>query len=120
MILPSMPATLLALGQRAMVPHPEFPPDHLRDPLQGPALGRESRGDGPLMEDLQEVLPLLLAELGGASRVWPSPQTSDPLLLQELLPPRHSSTAHPHASGDLGLGKTARPQEPSRCHTPFL
>jgi hypothetical protein len=104
-----------------MIGYTEVPLDQVADPRQGPALGLEAGMKRPLLEDLEESLPMRGRQPRRAARFGAPPQRRRPvgIVPQSLGPLADRHPADTQSSSDLGLRETAGAEQPS-CFEPPL
>ena len=104
-----------------MIGHPEVALDHGADPRQSPSLGREAGPHRPLLEKVEQFLPLPGCQPRRTTRFGSSPQRRKPLgtVSQLLGPLTDGHPADTQATSDRGLRETAGAEQPA-CFEPAL
>jgi hypothetical protein len=105
-----------------MVSDSEVALDHVANPRQGPALGLEAGMQRPLLEDLEESLPLRGRQPRRPARLGASLQRREPagIVPQSLGPLADRHPADTQSTSDLGLRETAGTEQAGRFQPPLF
>lgn len=96
--------------------------DQRVDSGERPPLGRESPGDGPEPEGLEDLPPLLGRQAGRAAGLRTALEGVGPevAVAYPLGPLAHGPGRDTHAASDLGLSQIARQEETAGLEAAFL
>ncbi len=96
--------------------------DRRADPGERPPLGRESPGDSPEPEGLEDLSPLLGRQAGRATGLRTALEGVEPevVVAHPPGPLAHGPGRDAHAASDLGLSQLARQEETTGLEAAFL